>query len=107
MNKIACVGDRDSVRGFMAIGFEVRTADTVSEAEKIVKQLATPDSGYPIIFVTEEYYNGMPQLIESFAEKAVPAIISIPGKNGSMGTGLAAVKALTEKAIGADIALNS
>ena len=107
MNKIACVGDRDSVRGFMAIGFEVRTADTVSEAEKIVKQLAASDGEYPIIFVTEEYYNAMPQLIAAFEEKAVPAIISIPGKNGSMGTGFAAIKTHTENAIGADISLNT
>jgi len=107
MNKIACVGDRDSVRGFMAIGFDVFTADTVSEAEKTVKKLASSESGYPIIFVTEEFYNGMPKIIETYAEKAIPAIISIPNKNGSMGTGEAAIKVLTEKAIGADIALNT
>ena len=107
MNKIACVGDRDSVRGFMAIGFEVHTADTQSEEEKIVRQLAEDEKEYPIIFVTENYYIGMQPLISLYAERAVPAIISIPGKNGSEGTGLAAIKALTEKAIGADIALNS
>lgn len=107
MSKIACVGDRDSVRGFMAIGFDVFTADTAAEAEKTVKELADPEKDYPIIFVTEEYYNSMSQLIQYYTERTFPAIISIPGKNGSMGTGLAAVKALTEKAIGADIALNS
>jgi V/A-type H+-transporting ATPase subunit F len=107
MNRIACVGDRDSVRGFMAIGFEVHTADTLQEAEKTVRALADSENVYPIIFVTEEYYNGMKHLISAYAEKVVPAIISIPGKNGSQGTGLAAVKELTEKAIGADIALNS
>ena len=106
MNKIACVGDKDSVLGFMAIGFEVHTADTLPEAEKTVKSLAE-SAEYPVIFVTEEYYNGMQHLISSYSEKTVPAIISILGKNGSQGTGLAAVKALTEKAIGADIALNS
>lgn len=106
MNKIACVGDKDSVLGFMAIGFEVHTADTLQEAEKAVKLLAE-SAEYPIIFVTEDYFNDMHHLVSSYAEKSVPAIISIPGKNGSQGTGLAAVKALTEKAIGADIALNS
>ncbi|MBR5721623.1 MAG: V-type ATP synthase subunit F [Clostridia bacterium] len=107
MNKIACVGDRDSVRGFMAIGFEVHTADTLQEAEKTVRELAESEEGYPVIFVTEEYFNGMQPLISLYAEKTVPAIISIPGKNGSQGTGMAAIKALTEKAIGADIVLNS
>ncbi len=106
MNKIACVGDRDSVCGFMAIGFEVHIADTVAEAEKTVKELASSEC-YPIIFVTEEFYNAMPRTISTFSERALPAIISLPGKNGSDGTGLAAIKALTEKAIGADIALNS
>ena len=43
MSKIACVGDRDSVRGFMAIGFDVFTADTAAEAEKTVKELADPE----------------------------------------------------------------
>ena len=107
MNKIACVGDADSVRGFMAIGFEVYTASTVSEAEKEVKKLAAADSGYSIIFVTEEYYNGMPELIRQYAFQPLPAIISLPGKNGSQGTGLASIKELMEKAIGADIAFNS
>jgi len=107
MNKIACVGDADSVRGFMAIGFEVHTVSTVNEAEKKIKELAQPELGYSVIFLIEDFYNKMPETIKQYAFQPLPAIISLPGKNGSQGTGMASIKELTEKAIGADIAINS
>ena len=46
-------------------------------------------------------------LIDDYAEKPLPAIISLPGASGSEGSGLANIKALVEKAIGADITFNN
>ena len=106
MNKIACIGDKSSVLGFMSIGFSVFVAGDVSEAREILLKITKQDE-FSIIYITDEYYEALGQIVSRFNEKPFPAIISIPGREGSKGTGLAAIKALTEKAIGADIALNS
>ena len=49
----------------------------------------------------------MPGVISDYAERPLPAIISLPGAKGSEGSGLANIKALVEKAIGADITFNN
>ena len=105
MKKIACIGDKDSVLCFMAIGCSVFAAESPEEAAKILRNLAS-DESYPIIFLTENYYNAMPGVISDYAERPLPAIISLPGAKGSEGSGLANIKALVEKAIGADITFN-
>ena len=45
----------------------------------------------------------MGQLLVYLADQLTPAIILIPGKNGSLGIGKTAVKQSVERAIGADI----
>lgn len=106
MKKIACIGDKDSVLGFMAIGFVVFPVESHEEAAKILKTVAA-DETYPIIFITEKYYNAMSPVIAGYAGEPFPAIISLPGAGGSEGTGMANIKTLVEKAIGADITFNS
>ena len=41
--------------------------------------------------------------VAKYADQLTPAIILIPGKNGSLGIGKTAVKQSVERAIGADI----
>ncbi len=106
MKKIACIGDKDSVLCFMAIGCSVFIAESAEDAARTLRKLAA-DESYPIIFLTEKYYNAMPGVIDDYAEKPLPAIISLPGASGSEGSGLANIKALVEKAIGADITFNN
>ena len=106
MKKIACIGDKDSVLCFMAIGCSVFIAESAEEAAKILRKFAS-DESYPIIFLVEKYYNAMPGVISDYSERPLPAIISLPGASGSEGSGLAIIKALVEKAIGADITFNN
>ena len=54
MYKIGIIGERDSVMGFMAIGFAVHEAPDSETAAKILHQLAKDDS-YAIIFMVENY----------------------------------------------------
>lgn len=49
--KIAIIGDKDSVLGFMAVGFEVRIADNEQEAIMQLHRLA-PEN-YAVIYITE------------------------------------------------------
>ena len=105
MKKIACIGDKESVLCFMAIGCSVFVVESAEEAAKILRKLAS-DQSFPIIFLTENFYNAMPGVLDDYSESPLPAIISIPAASGSQGTGMANIKAL-EKAIGADITLNN
>ena len=101
--KIAVVGDKESVIGFRAVGFSVFIADDASEAERIIYSVAEPDYGFAIIFLVEDYAAKLGHVLSKYASVPVPAIISVPGRNGSAGFGMAQVKKAVERAVGADI----
>ena len=102
-NKIAVVGEKESVLGFKAVGFAVFETAAPQEAEETVRRLAK--EGYAVIFVTEEEAEGAKEMIARFAAEPLPAIIPIPGASGANGFGMRAVRANVEKAGGVDILL--
>ncbi len=102
MYKIGIIGDRDSVLCFMAIGFAVHEAPDAATASRILRELAK-DESYAIIFVVENYARELGEEIARYKDIPRPAIISIPGKGGSDGSGMAAIKSAVERAVGADI----
>ena len=101
MYKIGVLGDKDSVLGFKALGLDVFPAESVEEARRTLHELARGD--YAIIYLTEQYAAGMSAEIERYKDALTPAIILIPGKEGSLGIGMANVKSAVERAVGADI----
>lgn len=102
MYKIGIIGERDSVLGFMAIGFAVHEAPDLETAAKVLHTLARDDS-YAIIFIVENYAKVLAEDIARYKDLPLPAIISIPGRAGSDGSGMAAIKSAVERAVGADI----
>ncbi|MCL2084180.1 MAG: V-type ATP synthase subunit F [Oscillospiraceae bacterium] len=98
---IAVVGDRDSVMGFRALGLDVRPAETAAEGAEAVRALA--DGGCAIIYITERLASELAGDIDKYKDRVMPAVIVIPGKEGSGGLGLAALKSAVERAVGADI----
>ena len=102
MYKIGIIGERDSVLGFMAIGFAVHEAPDPETAAKVLHTLARDDS-YAIIFIVENYAKVLAEDIARYKDLPLPAIISIPGRVGSDGSGMAAIKSAVERAVGADI----
>lgn len=103
--KIAVVGDKGSVLGFKAVGFEVFPAITQQEVQQVMHTLCK-GGDYGIIFITEQAYVQIPQIIDEYKEQPTPAIIPIPGKDGSLGIGIKNVKKNVERAVGADILFN-
>lgn len=99
--KIAVLGDKDSVLGFKALGLDVFQAESVEEAKKTLHMLAK--GSYAVIYLTEQYAAHMEAEIARYKDELTPAIILIPGKDGSLGIGQAAVKSAVERAVGADI----
>ncbi|MCQ2430580.1 MAG: V-type ATP synthase subunit F [Clostridia bacterium] len=102
MYKIGIIGERDSVMGFMAVGFAVHEAPDAASAGAILRALAK-DESYAIIFITENYAEALEAEIAAYKDQPLPAIITIPGRSGSTGYGMAAVKSAVERAVGADI----
>ena len=99
--KIAVIGDRGSVQGFKAVGFDVFEAEKDASIAEIVNDLAK--SEYGIIFVTEELIAVNMDVVEKYKDDMLPAIIPIPGRNGSLGIGMANIHKNVERAVGADI----
>ena len=61
------------------------------------------DETYAIIFIVENYAKVMAEDIARYKDSPLPAVISIPGRAGSDGSGMAAIKSAVERAVGADI----
>ncbi|WP_251448620.1 V-type ATP synthase subunit F [Vermiculatibacterium agrestimuris] len=99
--KIAALGDRDSVLGFRALGLEVFPAEDVEQAKATLRRLAKEN--YAIIYLTEGYAKDMGPEIARYKDALTPAVILIPGKEGSLGIGMENVKTAVERAVGADI----
>ena len=101
MYKIAVLGDQDSVLGFKALGLDVFPAETVEEAKSTLHRLAKED--YAVVYLTEQLARYMNDELARYKDDLTPAIILIPGKEGSLGIGMANVKKSVERAVGADI----
>ena len=54
-------------------------------------------------YLTEQYAQHMTAELERYKDQLIPAVILIPGKEGSLGIGMANVKKAVERAVGADI----
>lgn len=99
--KIAALGDRDSVLGFRALGLDVFPVEDVEEAKAALRRLAREN--YAIVYLTEGYAKDLGAELEKYKDALTPAIILIPGKEGSLGIGMSQVKTAVERAVGADI----
>lgn len=101
MHKIAVIGDKDSILGFKAIGFEIYATQNREESASILSKLAS--EGYALIYMTEHAASEIMDEISRYRSSYFPAIILIPGTRGTLGIGMKSVKESVEKAVGADI----
>lgn len=101
MYKIGVIGDRESVLGFKAVGLDVFPCLNQDEAKDALHRIAKED--YAIIYITEGLCKDILEDIEKYKDMRIPAIIPIPGMDGSYGLGLANLKKSVERAVGADI----
>ena len=101
MYKIAVIGDRDSVLGFKALGLDVFFTETDEDARATLHQLAQKE--YAIIYLVEDLAEPLRAEIAKYKDFAIPAIILIPGRSGSLGLAEAALQSAVERAVGADI----
>ncbi len=102
MHKIAVMGDKDSILGFKAIGFDIYPTAGIKEEKATLLDSLVKD-GYALIYITEDAASDIMDVISKYRSGYFPAIILIPGSKGSLGIGKRFVKESIEKAVGADI----
>ena len=99
--QIAVIGDWESVMGFRALGLDTYPVTSVEEAREKVKELAKTDCA--VIYLTEQLAKDMEDVLSRYKDELRPAIILIPGREGSIGLGQSALKAAVERAVGTNI----
>ncbi|MBE6633610.1 MAG: V-type ATP synthase subunit F [Ruminococcaceae bacterium] len=102
MYKIGIIGNRDAVQGFMAVGFAVREVSDAQEAAKTLHAM-TKSGEFGIIFLTENYAMQLEEELTRYRDLPIPAIVSIPGQEGSSGYGMNNLRRAVERAVGTDI----
>lgn len=99
--KIGVVGDKDSVLGFKALGLDVVPVESVDDARTSIHKMARAD--YAVIYLTEQLAEELEPELARYKDSLTPAIILIPGKEGTLGIGMARVTENVIRAVGADI----
>ncbi len=102
MYKVGIIGKRDSVLGFMALGFSIHEAESVEAAREMLHTLAKSGE-YAVIFMTEEFALALSEDRDKYKDMPLPAICVIPSSEGSRGYGMDSIKQATIRAVGADI----
>lgn len=103
-NKIAVIGDKDSVLAFKSVGVEVFDATTAEQAQNLIKKLSQRD--YAVVFVAENLAEQIPDTLAKAKLKPFPAVVPIPTDSNGSGFGMQGIKQDVEKAIGVDILFN-
>lgn len=103
MFKIGVMGGPDTVIGFKALGLDTFAVDSGEEAKRIMNKITDADSEYAIIYLEENLAEPLKNEIKRVKDKPTPAIILIPGREGSIGLGQSALKAAVERAVGTNI----
>jgi len=108
--KIAIVGPLDTVSGFKALGvdsFQAHTAHEALEQLRVIKQLTLdPESGvqYAVVCIIENLVTSVDQAeYAKVVAGPLPAVVLLPGPDGSSGFAIERLRRLAEKAVGSSI----
>lgn len=108
--KIAIIGPKDTVSGLKALGveaFEATTADEALEQLRTIKQATLdPSAGtkYAIVCIIENLVSSVDQVeYAKVAAGPLPAVVLLPGPEGSDGFALDRLRSLAEQAVGSAI----
>ncbi len=102
-SKIAIIADQDTVTGFMLGGIkEGYPIEDMAEAGKTLEELVKKD--YSIIITTEKIGDEYRDKINSLtSERALPMIIEIPDKTGSIERETDPLRELIKRVIGVEM----
>lgn len=99
--KVAVVGNRDAILPFRMIGFSIFPVTDAQEAKTKLRELAKDNFG--IIYLTEDFAQEIPEVIQFYDTVVTPAVILIPTHRGQLGIGAQRIQDNVEKAVGMNI----
>jgi len=104
-DKIAVIGDRDTVIGFRMAGVREGTVPSNPDEtrEALISYFRDPEMG--LIIITEPLAKTVEQTIIELSVAPVPVIMLIPDRNGSTGAYETVLKELVRRAVGIEIDL--
>ncbi len=107
---IAIVGPTDTVSGFKALGVDSYPAQNSSEVLaqlRVIKEKTTDpksDTPYAVVCVIEDLLVDVDeQEYSKIVSGALPAVVVLPGPEGSKGVAIARLRQLAEQAVGSAI----
>jgi V/A-type H+-transporting ATPase subunit F len=102
-NKIAVIGDRDTVTGFKLVGVsECAIPKTPEETRELLREFFR-DPSMGLIIITEPLAAEVEDTIVELSQSPVPVILLIPDRNGTLGTYETVLKELIRRAVGIEI----
>lgn len=101
---IAIIGKKEEILAFKGVGMKTLFADTSLEAEEILLSLKTGTEKYAVIFIPEDLFQNISEeVMEKVSKEALPALVPVPGLQGSTGFGDIRIRKFVEQAVGSDI----
>jgi vacuolar-type H+-ATPase subunit F/Vma7 len=102
-DKIAIIGDIDTVVGFQLAG--ILKSNTPSDAASARRALLnfSKDSDVSIIIITERYADENREYIEELSQRPYPVIVEIPDKRGRLTKKESPLRKLVKRAIGVEL----
>lgn len=107
--KVAIVGPKQVISGFKALGVTSFSAENSEEALRVLVRLKANVEGqvgeqFATIILIESLAAGIEaEDMERVMRGALPAIVLLPGVEGSQGAGVQKLKRLAERAVGSDV----
>lgn len=93
--------------GFGALGLDTYAAAPNEELRRLFQKITSAHSEYAILYIEEalaEYLaEYLAEEISVFRDRPAPAIIMIPGRDGSRGIGAQALRDAVARALGTDV----
>ena len=100
-NKIAVIGDHDSIIGYKTLGMEVFAVNEAQGAAAVLNNIS--QEGYVIIYITEQFACQIEETIALYRPQKLPSVVPIPSISSKTGMGMRQVRESVKKAVGADI----
>ena len=94
-DKIAVIGDKDSVLAFKAVGVEVFDATTAEQAVALLKKMTA--ERYAVVFIAESLAEQIPETLAKAKLQTYPAVVPIPTGRTPSGFGMQGIKSDVER----------
>lgn len=100
--KIGVVGEESVVKGFLSLGFCVKSVNNTIEANEAIEQLRNDSCA--VVYVTSNFYEKSDA--DKYRTDSLFTVIPIPTPGDNSAAGVKRLKRFVEKAVGADILFN-